>query len=504
MSFRCTAIAAALLAGCAVAGDLAAQPAPGQASPQANREAQFYRIETIPVPENIVLEVGGLALMPDNRLAVATRRGEVWIVENPSPAPGVRPTFTRFAEGLHEPLGLSYRDGALYAAQRAEVTRLRDTNGDGRADQYETLYSWPLSGNYHEYSFGPLFTREGNMLVTLNLAWIGRGASLAPWRGWVLEITPDGEMTPIATGMRSPAAFGFNTEGDLFYAENQGDWVASGHITHVEKGDFLGNPAGLLWTSDPESPLALREEQVPNTGEPLYEVAKRVPDLKSPSVWFPHGVQLGISTSAILVDTTGGAFGPFTGQMFVGDQGLSKINRVFLEKVDGVYQGAVFPFREGFSSGVLRQEWARDGSMFIGMTARGWSAAGGQPFGLQRLVWTGAMPFEAHRIEARPDGFEIFFTQAVDRASASNAGSYELNSWIYRYHSTYGSPPINQERLNVRSVQVSEDGMRARLVVDGLRLGYVHEVKMEGVRSLRDEPLLHDTGFYTLNRLPGR
>ena len=43
--------------------------------------------------------------------------------------------------------------------------------------------------------------------------------------------------------------------------------------------------------------------------------------------------------------------GPFEGQMMVGDQGHSKIMRVFQEKVNGVYQGVCFPFREGFASG---------------------------------------------------------------------------------------------------------------------------------------------------------
>ena len=148
------------------------------------------------------------------------------------------------------------------------------------------------------------------MLVTLNLAWIGHGASLSKWRGWALEITPDGEMTPIATGLRSPAGYGYDLNGELFYAENQGDWVGSGGITHLERGDFAGNPAGLIWTDEPESPLRLKPEDIPDTGEPEFVVAQRVPGMKSPAVWFPH-VELGISTSDILVDSTAGGFGPF-------------------------------------------------------------------------------------------------------------------------------------------------------------------------------------------------
>lgn len=469
--------------------------------PRVPTENDYYRLTTLPIPEGVVLEVGGLETLPDGRLGVATRRGEVWIVENPSSFNGARPHFTRFAQGLHEALGLMYRDGALYTAQRSELTRLRDTDGDGKADRYETVYSWPLSGNYHEYSFGPVLSPAGDMIVTLNLAWVGYGESFVKWRGWMLKIAPNGDMTPIAAGFRSPSSFGYNLEGDLFYAENQGDWVGSGGISQVESGDFMGNPMGLKWSGEPGSPVKLTKADIPDTGEPKFEVAKRVPHLKTPAVWFPHAI-LGISTSAILVDSTRGGFGPFAGQLFVGDEGQSKIMRVFLEKVNGVYQGVVFPFREGFASGVFREVWGKDASMFVGQTSRGWSATGKAPYGLQRLMWTGKMPFEAHRVEARADGFEITFTEPVDRATASDPASYGVNSFTYKYHHTYGSPVINQVSHGIRSVAVSPDGLSARLVLDSLRQGYIFEIKMPGVRSATSMPLLHDFGYYTLNQIP--
>ncbi len=484
----------------AAAGSVSAQRLIGGAT-RVLTENDYYRMVTLPIPERVVLEVGGLETLPDGRLAVATRRGEVWLVENPAGLNGSRPHFTRFAQGLHEALGLSYRDGALYTAQRSELTRLLDVDGDGRADRYETVYSWPLSGNYHEYSFGPVFSPTGDMIVTLNLAWVGYGDSFEKWRGWMLQVDAQGKMTPIAAGFRSPSGFGYNLEGDLFYSENQGDWVGSGGITHVESGDFVGNPMSLIWSGEPESTVKLTKTDIPDTGEPKFEVAKRVPHLKTPAVWFPHTI-LGIATSAILVDSTRGAFGPFAGQLFVGDQGQSKIMRVYLEKVNGVYQGVVFPFREGFASGVFREVWGKDGSMYVGQTSRGWGATGRAPYALQRLEWTGKVPFEAHRVEARPDGFEITFTAPVEKTVAANPASYQVSSFIYMYHHDYGSPVINQSNHAIRGVVVSRDGLSARLVVDSLRKGYIHEIKMSGVRSESGAPLLHDFGYYTVNQIP--
>jgi azurin len=176
--------------------------------------------------------------------------------------------------------------------------------------------------------------------------------------------------------------------------------------------------------------------------------------------------------------------------------------RVYLEKVKGVYQGMVFPFREGFSSGILRLCWGSDGSLFAGMTSRGWSSTGGGLYGLQRLVWNGKTPFEMKTVQARPDGFEIEFTQPVDEKTARDAASWELNSFTYQYHHNYGSPVINIGSCPVKAIAVSADRLKVRLVVDSMRLGYIHEIRAEGLRSTDRNSLLHNYGYYTLNRLP--
>ena len=470
---------------------------------QVPQESDNYRIVLVPNPQDILLEVGGMSFTPDGRLGVATRRGEVWLIDNPVMAGTSSPHYQRFAYGLHEPLGLAWHDGSFYTSQRSELTRLVDANGDAVADLYETVYSWPLEGNYHEYSYGPLIQKDGSMVVMLNLGWIGYGASQSKWRGWTLSIDPNGEMTPIATGMRSPAGMGMNVAGDLFYAENQGDWVGSGYITHVEMGDFVGNPAGLRWTNEEESPLSLTPDEIPDTGQPLFEVAKEIDALKPPAVWFPHTI-LGISTSDIVPDTTNGKFGPFTGQLFVGDQGHSKITRVFLEKVQGIYQGAAIPFREGFASGVLRMAWDPEGGMMVGQTSRGWGATGKEPYALERLVWTGKIPFEIHSVRAMPDGFLITLTKPADESSAAILDNYSVESFTYKYHSNYGSPPINIATHQVKAALVSEDRLEIRLVLDGLREGYIYSINAEGLHSGNGDPLLHSTAFYTMNRFPER
>lgn len=465
------------------------------------KEEDFYTIVTVPIPRHVELEVGGMVFLPGDKLAVCTRRGEVWIIYNPYMHNGEPPQYKLFAKGLHEALGINLIGNDLYVIQRSEVTRLRDLDADGVADEYKTIYTWPLASNYHEYAYGTILDTNGNMVVNLNLGWTDHAESLSKWDGWMLKIDTSGNMKPFATGLRSPAGMGINKDGDIFYSENQGDWVGSGYIAHVNEGDFMGNPGGLKWASEPGSNVKLRISDIPDTDEPKYEVAKKVPGLKVPAAWLPHTL-LGISTSDLLLSDGRGKMGPFDDQFFVGDQGHSKIMRVSLEKVKGVYQGAAFPFREGFSSGVFRMKWGSDGSMFVGMTNRGWGSWGAEPFGLQRLVWNGKIPFEMKTIKAMPDGFEIEFTQPLDIARAKMA-NYSVTSFTYKYGHKYGSPVINDNIREIKAVSVSSDGRRVRLVLDSLEPGYIHEIKAEGVRSAGNYLLMHNVGYYTLNEIPG-
>ena len=471
-------------------------------SPSTKTEKDFYEIKTLPIPQDIYLEIGGIATMPDGRLGVSTRRGEIWIIENPYQKDSHQTYYRRFASGMHEILGLAYKDGAFYCSQRGELTKVSDTDRDGVADRYEPIYQFQLSGNYHEYTYGPVFDKNGDMWVTLNLAWVGYGeGKFSKWRGWLVKISPDGKLEPFAAGLRSPAGYSINQEGDIFYGENQGDWVGSGRVTHLAKGDFAGNPGGLKWAKEPNSPFKLTLEEIPDNGSPMYEAAKKVKNLKLPAVWFPHAI-MGISTSDILQDTTGGKFSPFPGQYFVADQGQSKVMRMGLEKVNGVYQGFCINYREGFQSGILRERFGLDGSMFVGMTSRGWGSTGKDDFGLQRLVWNGLMPFEIKMIEARSDGFEISFTQAVDVNSVKKAASYALRSYIYKYHHQYGSPIVDVKDLAIKGIVVSSDKKKVRIVLDQVRQYFIHEFKLTGVKNEAGEPLLHETAYYTLNQIP--
>ena len=464
----------------------------------AQDEADYYTLERITIPEDIKLEVGGMDFTADGKLAICTRRGEVYMVTDP----GGAAQYALFARGLHEPLGLTAHDGALYVAQRGEITKLVDTDDDGTADVYETAHALPLTGNYHEYHYGPLVRPDGTLMTTRNVGWEGEGVSKSPFRGWMMQYDPVSKtMKPYAAGMRSPAGFGTNLEGDIFVAENQGDWIGSGRITHLEEGDFAGHPASLRWSGEKGSPVKLKEEDLNDDFQTMYRAREELGNVKLPAVWFPHGI-FGISTAAILADRTEGAFGPFAGHLLVSDQGQSKIMRVALEKVDGEYQGAVFPFREGFSSGLLRLNFDENNHLYAGQTARGWAATGGEEFALEKLSWTGKTPFEMYAIRATADGFEIEFTKPVAVTNV-RPSAFAIQNFTYLYRHDYGSPAVDIQDNAITSATLQPDGKTIKLDVDGLRAGYIYKVELNGLRSADSDNLLHNTGFYTLNAIPG-
>ena len=471
------------------------------ANARAESESDYYPLTTFE-SGTTELEVSGLEVLRDGRPMVATRGGEVFVVLEAYGDPK-RAVFKPFAFGLSTPLGLLERDDGIYVAQRGELTRLKDTDGDGRADWFDTISDqWELGGNYHEYAFGPVQDKQGMLWVTLNKPFGDQPYGDVPWRGWAMRIDPKtGAATPVATGLRSPSGLEVSPDGDVFYSDNQGEWCNASKISQLQPGDFHGHPFGLNSIGLPRSTVASPRLKDLPAGELMKDLHIKVPNFRMPAVWLPYD-KAGQSPTGFRWDTTAGKFGPFAGQIFVGDQHHASVLRVSLEKIKGRWQGAVYPFRDGFQSGIVRLAFGQDGSLFAGMTNAGWGGRGTRPFGFQRINWSGKMPFEIKEIKATPTGFVLHFTSAVDAALAAQMANFKLKSYTYRLRKEYGGPEENTEVLVVRRAVVDKSGQSVELVVDNLRAGYVHEFDLQKLRSSQGVPLLHSAAYYSLIQRP--
>jgi len=479
-------------------------------------EDDYYKMLRFELPPGEVIECGALEFMPNGKLAVGTRRGEIWLVENALAADPKQAKFTRFAHGLHEILGLAApplsppsKGGAkgggwLYVTQRCDLSRIKDTDGDGKADLFEVVSDgWEINGDYHEYAFGSRFDKNGDIWFALCLT--GSFNSNSKFRGWAGKVGAEGKFIPTTSGVRSPGGVGFNAAGDVFYTDNQGPWNGACGLKHIAPGGFVGHPDSFRWYAEANklNPTLGPAPQVPKSNSRMMVEAKKIPQLIPTAIIFPYN-KMGQSAAGIDCDLSVGKFGPFHEQLFVGDQTHSTVMRVFLEKVNGRYQGACFPFRQGFSCGLVPVRFGPDGSLICGGTNRGWGSRGTKPYSLERLVWTGQVPFEIHEMRAKHDGFELTFTKEVDLQSAGDPKSYKLQTYTYIYRADYGSPEVDPTNPTIDAIAVAADRKSVRLRVSQMQEGHIHELHAPGLRSADGLPLLHKEAYYTLNYIPSK
>src|SRR6056297_1554019 len=130
-------IALLTIVTCSFVSTAFAQPL-GEYWDTAEEESKYYEIVDISLPEDASIEAGSLEVLPDDRLAIATRRGDIFLVDGAFDE-FPQPQFHRYASGLDEIFGLSFKDDAFYVTQQTEVTRITDRDNDGRGDHFETL-----------------------------------------------------------------------------------------------------------------------------------------------------------------------------------------------------------------------------------------------------------------------------------------------------------------------------------------------------------------------------
>jgi len=197
--------------------------------------------------------------------------------------------------------------------------------------------------------------------------------------------------------------------------------------------------------------------------------------------------------------------------MLVGEFQNASVVRIALEKVNGQWQGAVFPFVKGFASGVNRFAFGPDGKLYTGGLRMGhWTSIAPQPYSLDRVSFTGKIPFEIREVRAQPDGFVVTFTEPVDAASAGDAENWDAAQYTYAYDGHHNAPEKDRDEkipgppARVTKAIVSGDKWSVRLHTEGCLPGHVIMVRALEVKSADGWKLRNDTFHYTLNQIPVR
>jgi hypothetical protein len=477
---------------------------------------ESYRVEPITFPHWVAPEVGGIDFTPEGEIVVALRRHGI-LIATPTADPDTFGWRAFSTDSLHNSCGLQViSKSEMLVSQMPELTRLTDTDGDGIADLYETVADdWGISGNYHETNAltpdgqggwylaigtashnGPTFYHTRGSFSDNGRK--GRNFSAAPWKGWVVHSDPDGNITPIAKGFRAHNGIMIDPQGRMFATDNQGDWRGTSPLYHIEKGNFYGHPSSLVWDEKFVREVSADPLQYYIENWDQYER-----DRTPAAVEFPHGFMCN-SPSEPVVDTTKGGFGPFAGQMFIGDVAGDRILRVMLEEVDGIVQGACVKFIEGeLGGGNNRLVFSPEGNaLYVGQTFRGWSGRNTAE-GMKRITFNGETPFAVKTISIREDGFVLSFTKPLDAIAAKDLTNYTAKSYWYKSHYPYGSPQLDEVELPISAAEVSPDRLSVRLTLSGLQTRRIVEFNFAESLVAQDGSQLGSSPLcYTIRRLP--
>jgi len=474
--------------------------------------SHYYSLQNIPVPATVDHQIGGVTTLRDGRLAVCFNSGEVYLY-----SPGGK-SWSLFARGLALPLGiLEEPDGSLIVTQWAELTRLRDTDKDGLADSYENVCnSFGITGNYHEFVYGPARDSKGNLYLSLNVAsngdgiqdiirgpwnpiglprelhivkndpeaWkknklkAGRMYSRVPYRGCVLKITPDGKATPFAYGFRSPDGIHLDAQDRLWVTDNQGDWRGTSPLYHVTEGGFYGHPASLVWKEGwTRNPLEV----------PVAELEK----MRTPAAaLFPHG-ELANSPTQPINTIAPELFGLPKGELLIGDMNQPHLVRFLSEEVDGTVQGTLIPFLFSPSLGIgnHRLTFDKSGNLWIGKTHIKW--AGDE--GLKKITWNKKHPLLATGVSLKKDGFKITFNRPLKEAP-----KLKLSRHTYHYHEAYGSPKVDLKNVDPTNSQLSSDGKTLTITLPEITARRLYTIELKGATDTQGLPLMGDILRYNV------
>jgi len=430
--------------------------------------------------ESLTMRISGMAMRGKRELLFTTWDGDLFSLDLDAIPSNGPPPFRRIAQGLSEPMGLAVSNGRIFVTEKNEATELIDEDGDGSFETYRCIsHDWPCTMDYHEYLFGAV-VQDSHLYFSSSVAMGTRGGDnrQAPLRGSAIKVHVDtGKTEIVAGGLRTPDGIGLGPRGSILITDNQGEWLPADKLIHLQQGAHY-----QFRSREPWHPLDHMEPT-------------------PPAVWLPHGEIANSPTAPFLLPSS---WGPYAGHVLFGDASFGGLQRAFLEEVDGVMQGAAFPFSQGFRHLFHRFELTPEGELYAGGIARG----NDKEFihrvsGLTRIRYTGKDVFEPLAARLKINGIELEFTQPLKLGSGWNPAAYHATQWGYQGTQTYGGQKVRHRLAEVRSATVSVDRRHVFLELPGIVTGEVLHVRLsKNLSSETGSPLWAGDFWYTVNRIP--
>ena len=399
-------------------------------------------MDTLTVPEqnpwHSWIRFGGVDFLDADQAILGSVSGDVWLVSGLARSDG-KLTWKRFATGLYQPLDVKIIAGQIYVLGRDQITRLHDFNGDGEADFYENFNNaWMVAENFHAFVLNLETDSRGNFFFAEGAPWPPEVKH--PHQGVLFQLSPDGKRLEVyADGLRGPNGMAIGPDDLIVYSDNEGHWIPTCSVQWVRKGGFHGM-----------KPTAHLHPQTPT-------------DFEKPICWIPHDIDNSLGD---LVWVPPGKWGPLANKLLLTSYGKATLSLVLTETLNGMRQGGVVPLPLRFQSGLIRARFnPYDDHLYVcGLSI--WQTAGVRPGGFYRIRYTGK-PFHVPvQLSVNREGVRLTFSEPLDRASASDAGSFNIEQWNYRWVETYGSPHYSvkeperkgHDLVAIHAAELSQDG----------------------------------------------
>lgn len=439
----------------------------------------------------------GLAWREDGTLVASSLKGRVWQARD-SDGDGLEDQIEPFSDELAAPYGVTTGNPrSIDCINKYGLLRLWDRDGDGRAESTEVLASgWGHTADYHDWAVGLPQDDQGRYYIALPCQQDDRTLATANLRGTALRLVPrvPSQDDPqryaieiICAGLRFPMGLALNRNGDLFATDNQGNYNPFNELNWLVEGARYGFI------------------------NKLERGNKELPEGRFSAIEIPHpwtrsvnGICFLDTPEAMRDEYEGAYFGPFEGHLLGCEYDTRRLIRMSLHMVDGIYQGAAYPFTRKPTEdkpalqGPLVCSVAPDGDIYVGnIRDSGWG--GGTNVGsFVRIRPNENLPPGIAEVRATSDGFEIDFTAPVDTSTGQAAQNYHVESYRRKSTPAYGGDDMERREERIESVSLSEDRLRATLTLPELREGFVYALRVSGL----GEKLFPAEAYYTLRKIP--
>ena len=194
------------------------------------------------------------------------------------------------------------------------------------------------------------------------------------------------------------------------------------------------------------------------------------------------------------------SWGPFAGQVLIGEMNQPRMVRFLPDDVGGFRQGTLIPMFDGtpLGNGNHRLAFGKDGALWVGKTHLSWAGAEGlvkiTPSGLDKLFTVTSVKLEK---AGERQALRITFSQPVK----AGLEGVTVKRYSYLYHVGYGSPKTDEAAVGIEGTKASAGGRELVIALDA-KEGAIHQVDLSALRDAAGTALEGKILYYQATKLP--